>query len=421
MRVSPRADFDLAQWLAWQGQLHPNTIDLGLSRCQQVAQRLQLTQPDFPVIIVGGTNGKGSSVAMLSAIYHQAGYKVGRYMSPEIWRYNERICIAQQTVTDAQLCAAFLQIDKARDDISLTAFEFSTLAAMLIFQQQQVDVAILEVGLGGRLDAVNSFDADVALVTKIGIDHIDWLGDDLEGIAYEKAGIFRQGKAAIYSSDPVPQRLQQHAHTIHAKLLCLSQDFNYQIDADTWQWFNQKQRYTLAKPALVGEFQYQNAAGVIQAIECLQTRLPVSSNHLSQGLRTVSLAGRFQQIATQPAVFIDVAHNPMAATALTAQLKQQTQVKRWTALVGMLKDKDIQNTLTPLVEVISHWHLLTLSNERAANPLLLQQVLEKLKQPVYQIHTQGQLAYQQILSTLAADEGLIVFGSFYTVAAVLKV
>jgi dihydrofolate synthase/folylpolyglutamate synthase len=413
-------DKTLSQWLSQQIKLHPKEIDLSLERCHTVAARLDVLNPCFPTIIVGGTNGKGSSVAMLAAIYHAAGFKVGRYISPEIIHYNERISVNQQNADDASICAAFAQIEQARAAVSLTVFEFATLAALLIFHQQSVDVAILEVGLGGRLDAVNIIAADVALVTAMGLDHTDRLGLTLDQIAFEKAGIFRPHRPAICSSTTVPLTLIDHATTHNADLQLLTRDFHYQTTDTGWRWTNQHTTYDLPLPALRGDYQLQNAAGVLQAVTALQPRLPVSLAAIKHGLRQAQITGRFQQLSQQPVCLIDVAHNPLAAQVLATQLRQQRHVKRWRALVGMLKDKDILATFAPLADIISEWHLLALTGERAAPTALLEQNLHQLGLRATGVHQHGQSAYQALKNALSADEGLIVFGSFHTVAAVLR-
>ena len=285
----------LADWLTYLESLHPKTIALGLERVAQVKQRLDL-QPDFPVIIVGGTNGKGSVCAMLEAILHAAGYKVGCYTSPHLLDYNERVRIAKQQASDAELCASFERIEQVRgalfqaSEIALTYFEFGTLAAMQCFIEHKVDVAILEVGLGGRLDAVNVFDADVAVVTSVDIDHVDYLGDTREQIAFEKAGIFRKGRVSICADSDVPQALRQHAQEIGAELWCIGSEFGFTPHQGQWDYGSKVgSRSALPHPALRGAFQLHNASAVLAALDALKDRLPVSMDAVRRGWSRCSL------------------------------------------------------------------------------------------------------------------------------------
>lgn len=395
----------LNQWLNWQQTSHPTEIELGLERCRTVAQRLNLLSSAFPIISVAGTNGKGSSVILLDSILSAAGYSVGRYTSPHLLRYNERICVNGNTATDADICQAFELIDKARAEISLTYFEFSTLAAVLIFQQYNVDVAILEVGLGGRLDAVNVFDAEIALVTAIDIDHVDWLGDDREAIGFEKAGIFRQQRPAVCSDPNPPQSLIDHAKNLQSPLYCINRDFSYPSH--------------LPAPKLAGEYQKQNAAGVLMVLKLL--KLSVSEAAISQGLTTATLAGRFQILPGPITRILDVAHNPLGARKLAALLAEQTCKAKTHALIGMLKDKDIVQVLKILIDYIDEWHVTDLKAERAASSEFIAEQLQNLSVSTIKKYSSVNMAYKQILSNANEGDRIIVFGSFYTVAAVLEI
>ena len=290
----------LADWLTYLESLHPKTIALGLERVAQVKQRLNL-QPDFPVIIVGGTNGKGSVCAMLESILHAAGYRVGCYTSPHLLDYNERVRIAKQPASDAELCASFAQIEQVRGDIALTYFEFGTLAAMQCFIEHKVDVAILEVGLGGRLDAVNVFDADCAVVASVDIDHTDYLGDTREQIAFEKAGIFRPGRVAICADADVPQALRKHAQEIGAPLWCIGSEFGFTRHEGQWD-FRSKigSRSAMPYPALRGAFQLHNASAALAALDAVKDKLPVNMQAVRRGLAEV-VAGRTLPVRTRPA------------------------------------------------------------------------------------------------------------------------
>ncbi|OHC82758.1 MAG: bifunctional folylpolyglutamate synthase/dihydrofolate synthase, partial [Sideroxydans sp. RIFOXYB12_FULL_59_6] len=338
---------NLSGWLSHLESLHPKTIALGLERVALVKQRLNL-EPDFPVVIVGGTNGKGSVCAMLESILHAAGYKVGCYTSPHLLDYNERVRIAKQQASAADLCASFDQIEQVRGDTQLTYFEFGTLAAMQLFIENKVDVAILEVGLGGRLDAVNVFDADVAIVTSVDIDHVDYLGDTREQIAFEKAGIFRRGRVAICADSDVPPALRAHAQQIGAELWCIGEDFGPRAHQGQWDYSGKLgARSALPYPALRGAFQLQNASAVLAVLDVLKPDLPVSMEAVRRGLVEVELAGRFQFIPGKPQLILDVAHNPHAARSLAQNLANLPPAKTF-AVLAMLKDKDMAGVVRAL-------------------------------------------------------------------------
>jgi dihydrofolate synthase/folylpolyglutamate synthase len=395
----------LNQWLNWLETVHPTKIDLSLERCRTVAERLNLLSSAFPIITIAGTNGKGSSVMFLDSILSAAGYSIGRYTSPHLLRYNERICVNGDTATDADICQAFELIDKARAEISLTYFEFSTLAAVLIFQQYNVDLAILEVGLGGRLDAVNVFDAEIALVTAIDIDHVNWLGDNREAIGFEKAGIFRKQRPAVCSDSNPPQSLIDHAKNLQSPLYCINRDFSYPNH--------------LPPPKLAGEYQKQNAAGVLMVLKLL--KLPVSEAAIHQGLTTATLAGRFQILPGPITRILDVAHNPLGARKLAALLAEQDCKAKTHALIGMLKDKDIVQVLKILIDSIDEWHVTDLKAERAASSEFIAEQLQNLSVSAIKKYPSVNMAYKQILSNANQGDRIIVFGSFYTVAEVLEI
>jgi dihydrofolate synthase/folylpolyglutamate synthase len=365
----------LADWLSYLESLHPKTIALGLERVAQVKQRLAL-QPDFPVIIVGGTNGKGSVCAMLESILHAAGYRVGCYTSPHLLEYNERVRIAKQQVSDAELCASFEMIEEVRGDIPLTYFEFGTLAAMQCFIEHKVDVAILEVGLGGRLDAVNVFDADCSVVTSVDIDHVDYLGDTREQIAFEKAGIFRQGRVAICADSDVPQALRNHAQKIGAELWCIGSEFGFTPHQGQWDYRSKSaSRSALPHPALRGAFQLNNASAVLAALDALKGRLPISMEAVRRGLVEVQLAGRFQFVPGRPQLILDVAHNPHAARSLAQNLADLPPAKTF-AVFAMLKDKDMAGVVRALDEQVDVWLVASIAAPRGATAAELAQVLQ---------------------------------------------
>ncbi|SEQ20861.1 dihydrofolate synthase / folylpolyglutamate synthase [Ectothiorhodospira magna] len=421
-RVHPRHR-TLEDWLAWQEQAHTRPIDLGLDRVAQVADGLQLRPAPMPVVIVGGTNGKGSTVAMLEAIYLAAGYRVGCYTSPHLIHYNERIRINGQPVADESICAAFEAIDQARGEISLSYFEFGTLAALWLFRREPVDVMVLEVGLGGRLDAVNILDADVAVVTAVGIDHQAFLGDDRESIGFEKAGIFRSGRVAVCGDADPPARLLDHAHSIGARLLLAGRDFAPLTGSrtDTWQYRGAGLVLEgLPSPALAGSVQYRNAASAITAVVSLRERLPVTQDALGQGLATARLPGRFQLLREAPAVWVDVAHNPQGADSLALNLQGVPCRGRTLAVMGVMADKDVDGILHPLLEIIHGWYVASPAIDRAlAASVLADRVAALTRQPV-QSHESVDRACRAALAAAGPEDRVIVFGSFFTVAEVLS-
>lgn len=421
--TSPAGRFNtLDEWLTWQETLHPNKIDLGLDRVGQVLQRMELEHPPYTVITIAGTNGKGSSVALLESILSAAGYKVGAYTSPHLLRYNERIRIDRKEVEDQQLCRAFERIDRARDDVSLTYFEFGTLAAFEIFQHAGIDVAILEVGMGGRLDAVNVLDSDVALVTAVGIDHIDWLGGDRETIGREKAGIFRNDRPAVCSDPASPESLLEHAAQLDTRLYRIGKDFDYAIHEKSWSWWGPGRRYDdLPCPSLRGSFQFQNAAAVIMVLELLEARFPVNREQLAFGLALAEIPGRFQIMPGDIPCILDVAHNPHGARALAQALGRQPCSGRTHAVMGMLAGKNIKGVIEEMMPVVDTWHMAGLAVERGAPVAGLVADLQSVGQdmPVRQ-YPDVVSAWQGAYAVAQPHDRVVVFGSFYTVAEVLR-
>lgn len=415
----------LSEWLAYLEQLHPQTIDMGLARVERVRQQLNL-QPDFPVIIVGGTNGKGSVCAMLEAILSCAGYRVGCYTSPHFLRYNERVRVNQQPVDDAALCAAFEQINQARlqCEASLTYFEFGTLAAMHLFCQSAVDVAILEVGLGGRLDAVNIFEADCAVVTSIGLDHMDYLGDTREQIGYEKAGIFRKNKPAICAEADVPVTVSQHAQAIAAQFVHIHQDFGFTEENDCWHYWGPYGRYyTLPYPALRGHHQLHNASACLTVLGALQADLPVDMNNIRQGLLAVTLPGRFQVLPGQPFTVLDVAHNLDAAQSLAKNLADIPSIGKTYAVFSILNDKDIAGVVAALKNCVDIWLIAPLDTGRSASVDAILSALSTAgvvqTEQCVQVFSDVCSAYVFACDRAGKNDRICVFGSFYTVSAVL--
>ncbi|NLC35168.1 MAG: bifunctional tetrahydrofolate synthase/dihydrofolate synthase [Alcaligenaceae bacterium] len=374
----PAPDSPLSQWLSYLETLHPKAIDMGLERITEVARRLNLTLPCVR-ITVGGTNGKGSTCAMLEAIYLAAGYKVGTYTSPHLVSYNERIRLDGEQAADADIVEQFARIDEARGEITLSYFEFSTLAAMLFFEARRVDVAILEVGLGGRLDAVNMLDADCAIITSVDLDHQEYLGNDREQVGWEKAHIFRKGRPAICSDPMPPQKLIDYAASIGADLWLFGRDFNYSGDRLQWSYGGREQRRnSLAYPSLRGANQLLNASAALAAIEALRSSLAVPQQAVRVGLSRVELPGRMQILPGMPSIVLDVAHNPHAAGALGQGLDAMPSCPETHAVVGMYADKDIESVVRRMASRITHWHCASLEGGRGLSGQELADVVRKV-------------------------------------------
>jgi dihydrofolate synthase/folylpolyglutamate synthase len=409
----------LEEWLSHLEGLHPKTIALGLDRVRAVQAQLKL-HPAFPIITVGGTNGKGSTSAMLEAMLLAAGYRVGCYTSPHLIRYNERVRINGRMADDAALCAGFAAVEAARGEIALTYFEFGTLAALWLFAQAKFDVVILEVGLGGRLDAVNVFEPDVAIVTTVDLDHAEYLGDTRELIGFEKAGIFRAHKPAICADAYPPATLLQHAAEIGAQLLRIEHDFGVQRAPESWTyWGPSGPRSALPYPAMRGAHQLANAAGAIAALDCLRERLPVSQAHLRAGLLSARLPGRFQVLPGKPTVILDVAHNPQAARSLADNLRAQYVSGKTYAVFGMLRDKDIAAVIATLKDQIDVWCVGGLAGPRGASGEQLEALLDDKNISAAHVAPDIIQAYTFACRQAGENDRICVFGSFYTVAEVL--
>ena len=411
----------LAAWLAHLETLHPKTIALDLERVAQVKQRLNL-HPDFPIIVVGGTNGKGSVCAMLESMLQAAGYRIGCYTSPHLLDYNERVRIAKQQASDAQLCAAFAKIEQVRGDIPLTYFEFGTLAAVQCFVEQAVEVAILEVGLGGRLDAVNVFDSDCAVVASVDIDHTEYLGNTREQIAYEKAGIFRAGKVAVFGDLDMPAPIVAEAQRRGAQLWRLGEQFSFTAGAQQWNYRGLGgTRSALPYPALRGAFQLHNASTALAALDALKDKLPVSMAAVRRGLVEVVLPGRFQVLPGRPMLILDVAHNPHAARSLAQNLADMPPSGKTFALFAMLKDKDMAGVVRVLKEQVDVWLVAGIAAPRGATAAELAQVLlsEDVRGAVLSFATITE-ALHHACNEAAENDRILAFGSFYTVAEVMR-
>jgi dihydrofolate synthase/folylpolyglutamate synthase len=418
-REAPRRG-DLAAWLSYLERVHPRTIDLGLERVARVRDRLGLALT-CTVITVGGTNGKGSTCAMLEAMLRAAGYRVGLYTSPHLLRYNERVRIDGRETTDAQLVAAFERVEAARGDTSLTYFEFGTLAAALLFRDAGLDVAVLEVGLGGRLDAVNLFDPDCAIVASIGLDHMDYLGPTRESIGLEKAGIFRPGRPAVVGDADPPASLLEQAARVGSCLLLNERDFGARADAGQWTyWSTQGRRAGLPWPALRGDYQLANAAAALACLDCLREQLPIDAGAIRRGLVEVVLPGRFQVLPGRPIVVLDVAHNPQAAERLRESLARMGSFATTYAVFGMLKDKDIAGVAAALAGCVDRWLLAPLPGPRGATADELRGKLGAagFSTPV-EAFENIPAAYRYARERARADDRILVFGSFHTVGDVL--
>lgn len=417
----------LPDWLALLESRHAEThIDMGLDRVRAVKERLGLAF-QCPVIMVAGTNGKGSTCAMLESILLRSGYRVGLYIKPHFLDFNERARINGENASDEALVEAFNAVEAVRGDVSLTYFEFTTLAIMHLISKAGVDVAILEVGLGGRLDAVNVIDADVAIVTSIDIDHKDYLGETREEIGFEKAGIFRPGKTAI-CSDPLPPRsLIEHAEKIGADLWLMGRDFNYQGDKQQWSYGGRSQRRnSLAYPALRGANQLLNASAALAALEALRMQLPCGAQEVRAGLALVELPGRFQVLPGRPSIVFDVAHNPHAAATLAQNLGNMGFHRFTYAVFGIMQDKDIDAVIAPLAQYIDHWGVADLPSPRSAKASELVEKLAALKPAgakpdefsATAFANPGD-AFADAVSRAGENDRIVVFGSFYTVAGVM--
>ncbi|MBI3574558.1 MAG: bifunctional tetrahydrofolate synthase/dihydrofolate synthase [Gammaproteobacteria bacterium] len=414
----------LSDWLAWIETLHPRKIELGLERVHAVLDRLRLRHPGYRVITVAGTNGKGSAAAMLEACLRAAGHRVGTYTSPHLIKYNERVRVDGVDATDVALCATFERIESARGETPLTYFEFGTLAAFDQFARAGIDVAVLEVGLGGRLDAVNAIDADAALVTSIGIDHVQWLGDTRAAIGREKAGVFRKDRPAICADPAPPASIAEVAQAVGARLYQRSRDFFVERGDSGWTWkYGNTVRAGLPVPALRGDYQLDNAAGALMVFETLRDVLPVSQAHIREGLLAAVVPGRFQVLPGLPLRVLDVAHNPDAVRVLARTLTQQTVTGRTLAVFGMLRDKDMVGAVRSMRDIVDAWYVTALGQqtERGATAEEVAQAIARagLDKPVMPFND-ARAAYAAARRDAGPADRIVVFGSFYMVGDILS-
>ena len=415
----------LADWLAHCERLHPVTIDMGLERVRTVAQRMAI-KFDCPVITVAGTNGKGSTCAMLESILGQAGYRTAVYSSPHLVHFEERLRLRGQMADAALFVTGFEAVEAARhrgEPVSLSYFEFVTLACLHIMQNSSLDVVILEVGLGGRLDATNIIDADCAVITSIDLDHMEYLGPDRESIGREKAGIMRAGRTVVVSDPMPPQSILDHATEVGADLWRVGTDFNVSGDPQQWGWAGRGRRYSgLAYPALRGANQLVNAGGVLAALTALRERLPITAQAVRTGLAFVELPGRFQIVPGQPTLVLDVAHNPHSAAALAANLDAMGFYPTTHAVLGAMADKDLVPMLAKLNPIVDRWYFTDLPTARAATAASLQSqwmAQNTRKDTTSQVFTNPQAALDAAVAAADPTDRIVIFGSFYTVGGVL--
>ena len=413
----------LEGWLAYLETLHPKAIAMGLERVALVHSRMDaaLTCPD---VTVTGTNGKGSTCAMLESMFRCAGHRTGLYTSPHLTRYNERVKVDGEAQDDEALIAAFNAVEDARGDVPLTYFEYGTLAALRIFAAAKLDIAVLEVGLGGRLDAVNIVDADVAVVTSVGLDHMDYLGPTREDVGREKAGIFRPARPVVCADPDPPSSLVAHARTLGAPLAQLGRDYGYVAQDRQWQyWGPGGRRHGLPFPALRGAYQLANAATALATIDLLRDRLHVGAGAVRDGLVAVNLEGRFQVLPGRPAIVLDVAHNPQAAGAIATTLSSMGRFPQTIAVFGILADKDVGGVIAAMKERVDRWHVATLPGPRGANAAAVAAALVNAGVAASAIQTFDDIGSAFAAARGAANEAdrIVVFGSFLTVAAALAV
>jgi dihydrofolate synthase / folylpolyglutamate synthase len=414
----------LEQWLAYQSQVHPQAIDLGLDRLRQVLDRLKWRQPRVPVVTVAGTNGKGSVSGFCASIMAAAGYRVGTFTSPHLRDYRERIRIHDALVSAEELVSAFERIEAARGEVGLTFFEFNTLAALLLFEAAQLDAWVLEIGMGGRLDAVNVVDPDVAVVVSIGFDHQEYLGTTLEAIAREKAGIFRQGRPAVLGSREMPVVVEESARAIGAPLKRLGAEYSYTLQGAAWHFHGSRWDLRhLPAPALLGAAQFANAATAIAVLEEIDARLAIPAAAVAQGLTAVRLVARFQVIApTQPAAptwILDVAHNPAAARVLACNLRDHPTRGRTLAVCGILADKDALGVAAELHDRVDAWWCVSTDGERGrSGAALAQTVVRQVAAPV-EVAESPVAGCAAALADANPGDRIVVFGSFHVVGPAL--
>jgi dihydrofolate synthase/folylpolyglutamate synthase len=415
----------LSDWLAWLETLHPKKIDMSLGRVSTVLDHLGLRPPPYTVVTVGGTNGKGSCVAILESVYRRGGYRVGAFTSPHLWRFNERIRVDGIEATDAELIELFETIDEARGPISLTYFESSAVAALLDFARRGVDVAVLEVGMGGRLDAVNALDADAALISTVDVDHAEWLGKDREPIGREKAGIMRPGRPVVLGDRAPPESVRLHAAATGAELWQIGRDFDARRETDStaWTYIGKARTYPALPPVrFSADVQYANSAACVAVVESLGALLPVGVAAIAAGIATAELRGRAERIVRDGVEWVfDVAHNPAAARVLSDTLAGLPRSKRTLAVFGAMHDKDVAGVLGCFIEGVAHWHIAQVDPERGAPAGGLAERIASFD-GAGGVTVHANVAAACAAAAAAAEPGdrVLVFGSFYTVGPAMQ-
>ncbi len=418
--MSP-AGSPLTDWLTRLETFSPHDIDLGLERVYEVLGRLELKSPQF-VLHIAGTNGKGSSVAMLQSLLVESGVSVGAYTSPHVFRYNERICIDGAEASDEQIVAAFERVDAMRGAVPLTYFEFGTVAALVVFEQAGVDAAILEVGMGGRLDAVNAIEPDAGLITNVSLDHCDWLGNNIDSIAFEKAGIMRNGKPVVYGAVEVPASLEKHANDIGADMIVAGRDYKWSIAVDaSWSWQGRStQLSSLKRPSLTGDFQIDNAAGVLALAEAAGFGSFLQTDVVNTAFTRLRLDGRLQIIRAEVEWLLDVAHNPAAAGVLASSLRARAIGGNTIAIVAMLDDKDVAGVIAPLQDIVDHWIAVTADSPRAIEAGELARQIANLSNAACLCADSLQQAMDSARALATSEDRILVTGSFYVVGPALR-
>ena len=414
-------NFTLDEWIEWQCKLHSTNMDFNLSRIKEVADKLNVLKTKSLVFTVAGTNGKGSTVAILESILIENGFNVGSYTSPHLLNFNERIKINKMHASTKEICEAFEIIEESRGDVTLTFFEFSTLAAFIVFSEKKLDIIILEVGLGGRLDAVNIIDPDVSIITNIGLDHTSILGDDLEKIAYEKSGIMRQGKNTVIGYKNPHNSIMQNANEIGSKLCIIDEDFSFELNSkNSWTFSNlDNVKIKYKNPGLNGVIQINNAATAIQAIHCCE-KISLDKEKTNIGLSKAQILGRFQVENTSPLTILDMAHNEQSIEMLIKNLEDYYPENNFHAVFAILKDKDVNKILKMLRGRFKSWHISSSDNERALHVNKLKKndffILEKPN-----VYDSIENAYYGAKKNIKNKKDIIVvFGSSYTVSPIIN-
>jgi len=410
-------DFSLDDWLFYLENSHAKEIQLGLTRISEVACRLDLIKTDAIIITVAGTNGKGSTVAALSSIYLAAGYKVATYTSPHLQVFNERIAINNEPISNQDLCNAFIEVEKKKENIELTYFEFSTLAALCYFKKNSPDVIILEVGLGGRLDATNIIDADLSIITTIHFDHQEYLGNTIEEIAYEKAGIIKNNKICIYGDYETPLSIVNQAHLLNTRLYCLGQNYSFNIKQDYFELYDiNGEKHNLIIPKI----NIKSAAAAVIACDLLQSSLPINSMQINEGMKKISICGRLQVQGDKVRTLLDVSHNPQAVLLLRDFIKELKPAGRIHAVFSGLKDKDLCGLINPLKSLVNFWYPAVLSGKRSSSQSLLMGAFSKENCKVSICYSDPTEAYYAALKAAIDGDLIVVYGSFFMVSAIIN-